>query len=78
MKTQGGSPQRTPKIVVRSLSAGATRGVVSYGNLRFPCTLGRTGRRAGKREGDGATPSAISHCGQHITGRTACGGRRRG
>ncbi len=57
MKTQGGSPQQAPKIVVRSLSAGATRGVVSYGNLRFPCALGRTGRRSGKREGDGATPT---------------------
>jgi L,D-peptidoglycan transpeptidase YkuD (ErfK/YbiS/YcfS/YnhG family) len=24
--------------------------------LRFPCALGRNGRRTGKREGDGATP----------------------
>lgn len=45
-----------PKIVVRSLSAGASRGVLTFGNLRFPCALGKTGRRAGKREGDGATP----------------------
>ncbi len=26
------------------------------GNLRLPCALGRSGRRALKREGDGATP----------------------
>jgi L,D-peptidoglycan transpeptidase YkuD (ErfK/YbiS/YcfS/YnhG family) len=57
MKTQGRSPLQAPKIVVRSLSAGATQGVVTYGNLRFPCALGRTGRRPGKREGDGATPT---------------------
>jgi L,D-peptidoglycan transpeptidase YkuD (ErfK/YbiS/YcfS/YnhG family) len=56
MKTRARIPQTTPKIVVRSLSAGATRGVLTYGNLRFPCALGRTGRRVGKREGDGATP----------------------
>jgi L,D-peptidoglycan transpeptidase YkuD (ErfK/YbiS/YcfS/YnhG family) len=30
---------------------------VTYGNLSFPCALGRTGRRTGKREGDGATPT---------------------
>jgi L,D-peptidoglycan transpeptidase YkuD (ErfK/YbiS/YcfS/YnhG family) len=38
------------------LSPGATRGVVKLGSLAFPCALGRTGRRAVKREGDGATP----------------------
>jgi L,D-peptidoglycan transpeptidase YkuD (ErfK/YbiS/YcfS/YnhG family) len=27
--------------------------------LRFPCALGRRGRRVGKREGDGATPSGL-------------------
>lgn len=56
MKTEPKSPQQTVHIFVRSLSAGATRGVLSYGNLRFPCALGRSGRRAVKREGDGATP----------------------
>jgi L,D-peptidoglycan transpeptidase YkuD (ErfK/YbiS/YcfS/YnhG family) len=30
--------------------------VLTYGNLSFPCVLGRAGRRTGKREGDGATP----------------------
>jgi L,D-peptidoglycan transpeptidase YkuD (ErfK/YbiS/YcfS/YnhG family) len=29
--------------------------------LRFPCALGRAGRRAGKREGDGATPIGSFH-----------------
>ncbi len=56
MKRQARIPQSAAKIVVRSLSAGAARGVLTYGNLRFPCALGKTGRRAGKREGDGATP----------------------
>lgn len=56
MKSKGRIPQKSPKIVVRSLSARATRGVLTYGNLSFPCVLGRSGRRAAKREGDGATP----------------------
>lgn len=41
---------------MRSLSPRSTRGVLTYGNLSFPCALGRGGRRVGKREGDGATP----------------------
>lgn len=44
------------RLVVRSLSATATRGVLHLGWLRCPCALGRSGRRAMKREGDGATP----------------------
>jgi len=35
---------------------GATRGWATIGKLRFPCALGRSGRRTVKREGDGATP----------------------
>jgi L,D-peptidoglycan transpeptidase YkuD (ErfK/YbiS/YcfS/YnhG family) len=64
MKTHGSIAQPAPKIVVRGLSARSTRGVLTYGNLTFPCALGRSGRRAGKREGDGATPLgsfALSH-----------------
>ena len=34
----------------------ATRGWATINGLRFPCALGRSGRRAAKREGDGATP----------------------
>ena len=30
--------------------------MLTYGNLSFPCAFGRSGRLAGKREGDGATP----------------------
>lgn len=56
MKTQGRMGQRHPKIIVRTLSAGSSRGVLTYGSLSFPCALGRSGRRAIKREGDGASP----------------------
>jgi L,D-peptidoglycan transpeptidase YkuD (ErfK/YbiS/YcfS/YnhG family) len=57
MKSQPRTTRATPKIVVRSRSAGATRGLLTFGNLAFPCALGRSGRRVGKREGDGATPT---------------------
>lgn len=56
MKRRGHNPQAAPKIVVRSLSPSARTGVLTYGNLRFPCALGAGGRRVAKREGDGATP----------------------
>lgn len=38
---------------------GATMGTLSFGELLFPCALGRTGivSLADKREGDGATPA---------------------
>ncbi len=42
--------------MVAGLAPNATRGVVRLGSLAFPCALGRSGRRARKREGDGATP----------------------
>lgn len=57
MKSRARITRTAPKIVVRSLSANAQRGVLTYGNLAFPCALGRSGRRVGKREGDGATPA---------------------
>ncbi|MDX2307874.1 MAG: L,D-transpeptidase family protein [Hyphomicrobium sp.] len=41
---------------VMALSASATRGTLVSGWLRLPCALGRSGQRAIKREGDGATP----------------------
>ncbi|HXF55465.1 MAG TPA: L,D-transpeptidase family protein [Hyphomicrobiaceae bacterium] len=47
---------RRRTLIVRALSAGATRGTVELGPLRFRCALGRSGRRVRKREGDGATP----------------------
>ena len=43
-------------VRVLALSARATWGFVALGALRFPCALGRSGCRAHKREGDGATP----------------------
>jgi L,D-peptidoglycan transpeptidase YkuD (ErfK/YbiS/YcfS/YnhG family) len=43
-------------LIVRALSLRSTRGFVQLGPLRFGCVLGRSGRRARKREGDGATP----------------------
>ena len=43
-------------MVVRALSAGGRRGWLLMGGRGFPCALGRSGRRAVKREGDGATP----------------------
>lgn len=64
MKTHGSRSRPAPKIVVRGLSARSTRGVLTCGNLSFPCALGRSGLRARKREGDGATPLgsfALSH-----------------
>jgi L,D-peptidoglycan transpeptidase YkuD (ErfK/YbiS/YcfS/YnhG family) len=42
--------------VVSGLAAASARGTVRLGGLVWPCALGRAGRRARKREGDGATP----------------------
>jgi L,D-peptidoglycan transpeptidase YkuD (ErfK/YbiS/YcfS/YnhG family) len=56
MKTRTDRPQYAPQLVVRGLSGRAQRGILSYGGLRVPCALGRSGRRARKHEGDGATP----------------------
>jgi L,D-peptidoglycan transpeptidase YkuD (ErfK/YbiS/YcfS/YnhG family) len=47
---------RAQTVRVLALSAGATRGFVALGPLRFLCALGRSGCKALKREGDGATP----------------------
>jgi L,D-peptidoglycan transpeptidase YkuD (ErfK/YbiS/YcfS/YnhG family) len=44
---------------VHSLSPAATRGWIIIGWLRVPCAMGRSGRRAIKREGDEATPSGV-------------------
>src|SRR3989338_8301985 len=56
MKSHSRSPQVVPQLIVRGLSAGAQKGILTCGNLRLPCVLGRSGRRPEKREGDGATP----------------------
>jgi L,D-peptidoglycan transpeptidase YkuD (ErfK/YbiS/YcfS/YnhG family) len=41
---------------VRAISMRATTGILKAGTLSFPCSLGRSGRKILKREGDGATP----------------------
>jgi L,D-peptidoglycan transpeptidase YkuD (ErfK/YbiS/YcfS/YnhG family) len=56
MKSHANGPRRAPQLLVRGLSGRAQRGILTYGALRVPCALGRSGRRVGKREGDGATP----------------------
>lgn len=45
-----------PQLIVRRRSAADTRGTVQFGPLAWPCALGRSGIKALKREGDGATP----------------------
>ncbi|MBS0252065.1 MAG: L,D-transpeptidase family protein [Proteobacteria bacterium] len=49
---------RTPAalVYVRVLSQAAKRGHIAFGGMRFRCALGRSGIKAIKREGDGATP----------------------
>ena len=44
-------------LKVLALAPGTTRGLLAIGGRMFPCVLGRSGRRALKREGDGATPT---------------------
>lgn len=41
---------------VRAISPRATVGLLQAGNLCFPCSIGRSGAKYLKREGDGATP----------------------
>lgn len=41
---------------VRAINLRSARGFLVMGSLRFPCSLGRSGRKHLKREGDGATP----------------------
>lgn len=47
---------RRHHLIVSALSPRSTRGWLRLGHMRFACALGRAGRRATKREGDGATP----------------------
>jgi L,D-peptidoglycan transpeptidase YkuD (ErfK/YbiS/YcfS/YnhG family) len=59
MNARKATSQSVKYLRVIALSRCATRGTVIAGALRLPCALGRTGRRAIKWEGDGASP-----CGQ--------------
>ncbi|NDV87438.1 L,D-transpeptidase family protein [Aurantimonas aggregata] len=45
-------------IVVRRAPGAPQRGILSAGNLRLACALGRAGTTIFKREGDGSTPVA--------------------
>jgi L,D-peptidoglycan transpeptidase YkuD (ErfK/YbiS/YcfS/YnhG family) len=56
---RGTKPRRKKPLRVLTLSAAATRGTLTFGALRLPCAIGRAGRRALKREGDGATPMGL-------------------
>jgi L,D-peptidoglycan transpeptidase YkuD (ErfK/YbiS/YcfS/YnhG family) len=44
---------------VRVIARSASRGILACGGLAVACRLGRSGIRALKREGDGATPAGI-------------------
>ena len=44
------------RLTVRRKPAQPTRGVLVAGPMALPVALGRTGIKANKREGDGATP----------------------
>jgi L,D-peptidoglycan transpeptidase YkuD (ErfK/YbiS/YcfS/YnhG family) len=50
------SRRSAPAAAVFALSAASRQGVIRLGGLTFACALGRSGRKAHKREGDGATP----------------------
>lgn len=50
------TPSHRSLIVVRTLSARATTGVMQFGPMQMRCALGRSGKRISKREGDGASP----------------------
>lgn len=47
------------QLLVRALSPRSVRGALFVGGRAVPCALGRSGRRALKREGDGATPLGL-------------------
>jgi len=43
-------------IILHTISATSTTGILSFGHHSLPCSLGRSGIKWLKREGDGATP----------------------
>lgn len=55
MRLRSGPP---PSITVRAAPGNPSRGLVQMGPLTVRAALGRSGRTAFKREGDGATPIA--------------------
>lgn len=57
-KTRPGSKARSSAIIVRPAPGRRSRALVQVGGLTLPAAIGRAGRTAFKREGDGATPIA--------------------
>lgn len=51
-------PPSSPQITVRAKPGHPQRAIVTVGSLSFPAAIGRNGRTALKREGDGKTPIA--------------------
>lgn len=49
-------PRLLNSLRVYAINPRATRGILKLGELTFPCSLGRSGARHIKREGDGASP----------------------
>lgn len=48
----------TNLVIVRAVPGNRSRAMVCFGGMTVPAALGRSGRTAFKREGDGATPIA--------------------
>ncbi|MDL2399616.1 L,D-transpeptidase family protein [Rhizobium mayense] len=57
-KARAGGRRAVSTIVVRPAPGKSTRALIQIGALTMPAAIGRSGRRAVKREGDGATPIA--------------------
>src|SRR5689334_7475119 len=57
-KTRRGLKIGPRTIVVRKAPGYSNRAIVQFGGLTVPAAIGRSGRTAIKREGDGATPIA--------------------
>jgi L,D-peptidoglycan transpeptidase YkuD (ErfK/YbiS/YcfS/YnhG family) len=54
-----GKPPSHRHVLLQTLSRRSTTGTLVVGNLRLACAIGRSGLRAMKREGDGATPAGV-------------------
>ena len=57
-KARQGRRQTPSTILVRPAPRDRSRALVQFGGFTVPAAIGRTGRSAWKREGDGATPIA--------------------
>ncbi len=51
-------PRAAAVVTIRPRPGRPSEGLAAYAGMVLPCALGRTGIRALKREGDGATPRA--------------------